>query len=162
MRVSALLQMCGVVCAAFLAAALLSGCGSTGAENAALAGKALKPSQARLKIQRSNELMAAGPAARIRLDGREIAFLGVGGSTLLDVSAGVRNITVDQEGHPNVYTMTLKAKAGMFYTLEVSPRSEAVMAGAMFGLVGMMVEAAVNENGGTFQVRVVDAKPARG
>jgi hypothetical protein len=58
--------------------------------------------------------------------------------------------------------MTLQAKPGMLYTLEVSPRGEAVMAGAMFGLVGMMVEAAVNENGGTFQIRVVEAKPARG
>ena len=34
------------------------------------------------------------------------------------------------------------------------------MAGALFGLVGALVEAGVNQNGGTFQLRVVDAKPA--
>jgi hypothetical protein len=162
MRTSASLQMFRVVCAALLAAALMSGCGTTGDDNAALAGKALKPSHARLKIQRSNELMAAGPAARVKLDGRQIANLGAGGSTMLDVPTGAHKITVDQEGHPNVYSITLQAKPGMLYTLEVSPRGEAVMAGAMFGLVGMMVEAAVNENGGTFQIRVVEAKPARG
>jgi hypothetical protein len=60
--------------------------GSTGAENAALAAKALKTSHARLKVQRSIELMAAAPAARVKLHGREIASLGVGGSTMLDVS----------------------------------------------------------------------------
>jgi hypothetical protein len=140
----------------------MAGCGSTGAENAELARKPLRGSHARLKVQRSDELMAAGPAARIKLDGRVIANLGVGGSTMLDVPSGARKIGVDQDGHPNAYSMTLQAKPGMLYTLEVSPRGEAVMAGAMFGLVGMMVEAAVNENGGTFQIRVVEAKPARG
>jgi hypothetical protein len=141
-------------------ATLMSGCGSTGAENAALAAKALKTSHARLKVQRSNELMAAGPAARVKLDGREVANLGVGGSTMLDVPAGARKITVDAQGHPNEYTITLQAKPGMLYTLKVSPRGEAVTAG-MFGLVGMLAEASINQNGGTFQVRVVEAKLAK-
>jgi len=74
------------------------------------------------------------------LDGREIAGLGVGGSTMLDVPVGPRKITVDAQGHPNEYTITLQAKPGMLYTLEVSPRGEAVAAG-MFGLVGMLAEA---------------------
>jgi hypothetical protein len=162
MPAGALLQVPQAVCVALLAAALLSGCGSTGAENAELAGRPLKGSHARLKIQRSNELMAAGPAARVKLDGRVIANLGVGSSTMLDVPAGARKITVDQEGHPNAYSITLQAKASMLYTLEISPRGEAVMSGALFGLVGMMVEAAINENGGTFQIRIVEAKPATG
>jgi uncharacterized protein YceK len=110
-----------IFCVALMAATLMSGCGSTGAENAALAAKALKPSHARLKIQRSNEPMAADPAARVKLDGREIASLGVGGTTMLDVPAGARKITLDAQGHPNEYTITLQAKPGMLYTLEVSP-----------------------------------------
>jgi hypothetical protein len=48
----------------------------------------------------------------------------------------------------------------MLYTLEVSPRGEAVTAG-MFGLVGMLAEASINKNGGTIQVRVVEAIPAK-
>jgi hypothetical protein len=160
MRIVGVPRLFGTICVALSVASLVSGCGSTAAENAALAGKTLKTSHARLKVQRSNELMAAAPAARVKLDGREIASLGVGGSTVLDVPAGARKITVDAFGHPNAYTMTLQAKPGMLYTLEISPRGEAVAAG-MFGLVGMLAEASINQNGGTFQVSVVEAKPAK-
>jgi hypothetical protein len=53
----------------------------------------------------------------------------------------------------------LAAKPGTLYTLEVSIRSEAFVAG-MFGLVGMMAEASANENGGNFQIRIVESVPA--
>jgi hypothetical protein len=149
-------------CAALLAMALLSGCGSTSAENASLAEKSLQTSNARIKIYRTTYVVAAGPAARVKVDGREIANLGVGGSTMLDVSAGSHKVEVDQWGHPNVFAMTLNAKPGMLYTLEISPRAEAAVAGIAFGLVGMFAEAAINENGGTFQIRVVDEKPIKG
>jgi hypothetical protein len=121
--------------------------------------KALPRSYARLQIQRSGVVGAAVPA-RIMIDGREVASLGVGGSTVLDVPAGSRKIAVDSWSHPNAYSLALAAKPGMLYTLEVSVRSEAMVAG-MFGLVGMMVEAAANENGGTFEIRVVDSNPLR-
>jgi len=49
MRIVWELQLFGTVGMALLAATLMSGCGSTGAENAALAAKALKTSHARLK-----------------------------------------------------------------------------------------------------------------
>ena len=148
------------LCLAILASGtLISGCGTTGAENAALLDKALRPAHARLHIQREGFVGAALPA-RILIDGREVASLGVGGSTVLDVPAGTRKIVVDSWSHPNAYTLTLAAKAGTLYTLEVSIRDEAFVAG-MFGIVGMMAEAAANENGGNFKIRVVDAKPLR-
>ena len=137
----------------------MQGCGTTGVENASLLDKALHGSQARLKIHREGALGAAVPA-RVRVDGREVASLGVGGSTVVDVAAGSRKIVVDAWSHPNEYTLTLAAKPGMLYTLEVSIRSEAMVAG-MFGLVGMMVEAAANENGGAFQIRVVESRPLK-
>jgi hypothetical protein len=46
------------------------------------------------------------------------------------------------------------------YTLEVSVRSEAIVAG-MFGLAGQMMEASANANGGNFKIRLVDTKPAK-
>ncbi|HWE20506.1 MAG TPA: hypothetical protein VG758_25580 [Hyphomicrobiaceae bacterium] len=58
-----------------------------------------------------------------------------------------------------VHALTLAAKPGTLYTLEVSIRSEAFVAG-MFGLVGMMAEASANENGGNFQIRIVESVPA--
>jgi hypothetical protein len=137
----------------------MSGCGTTTSENASLLDKALHGSQARLKIHREG-VVGAALAARVRIDGREVASLGVGGSTVVDVAAGSRKIVVDGWSYPNEYTLTLAAKPGMLYTLEVSIRSEAMVAG-MFGLVGQMVEAAANENGGAFQIRVVESKPLR-
>jgi hypothetical protein len=79
---------------------------------------------------------------------------------MLDVPAGTHRIVVDHWSHPNVYAITLDAKPGMLYTLEVSLRSEAAVAG-MFGLVGMFAEAATNENGGTYQIRVVQTDPVK-
>ena len=147
-------------CTLLLACAILSGCGSTGAENVALTDKALKASDARLKIVRAENLLGAAVGARVKVDGREVANLSSGAFTTLDVSAGSHRIAVDHWSHPNEYAITLVAKTGMLYTLEVSPRTEAAVAG-MFGLVGMAVEATANENGGTYQIRVVDEKPMK-
>jgi hypothetical protein len=148
-----------LLCAAVLSGLLVSACGTTTAENAALADKALPRSLARLRIYREGVVGAALPA-RVRIDGREVASLGVGGSTVLDVPSGSRKIVVDSWGHPNEYALILAAKPGMLYTLEVSVRSEAMVAG-MFGLVGMMLESAANENGGSFQIRIVDTAPVK-
>jgi hypothetical protein len=149
-----------LICTSVMAGGLLSGCGSTGAENFALSEKALKASDARLKIFREENLLGVAAGARVKVDGREVANLGSGASTMLDVAAGSHRITVDHWSHPNEYAVTLVAKPGMLYTLEVSPRTEAAVAG-MFGLAGMAVEAAANENGGTYQIRVVDEKPLK-
>lgn len=141
-----------------LLCALASGCGTTTSENTSLAGTKLHGSKARIKIYRTQELLSSGVAARVQLDGRQIASLGIGGSTLVDVSAGSHTIVVDGWGYSNAYKMTLQAKPGIHYALEVSPRSEAAAAAALFGFVGMVVEASVNQNGGPFQVRIVEAK----
>ena len=150
------LRRSGLTVVMFLAAVLVSGCGSMDAENAALAQRTLKTSDARLKIFRAQSLLGGAAAARVRVDGREVANLGVGGSTMLDVRAGTHKIVVDHWAHPNVYTMKLDAKPGMLYTLEVSVRTEAAVAG-MFGLVGVFAEAAANENGGSFEIHVVQS-----
>ena len=150
-------RLAAVIGAALLGGAMLAGCGTTTAENTELLGKPLPRSQARLKIVRESIVGAAVPA-RVRIDGREVASIGAGGSTVLDVPAGKRKIVVDSWSHPNEYTLELSAKAGTLYTLEISIRGQAAVAG-MFGLVGMMVEAAANENGGNSQIQVVDSKP---
>ncbi|MGA7326756.1 MAG: hypothetical protein WBX25_20255 [Rhodomicrobium sp.] len=97
--------------------------------------------------------------ARVKLDDREIARLDSGSSTVLDVPAGTHEITVDSPMHPNVYTMNLDAQPGMIHTLEISLRAEAVVASA-FGGATWLIEAAANKNGGTYQIRLVDTRPA--
>ncbi len=138
-----------------------AGCGNMSAENTGLASSPLKASDARLKIYRTGNLVASVGAASVKVDGREVANMGIGGSTMLDVPAGVRKIVVGHWGHPNDYTITVDAKPGMLYTLEISPRMEAAVAGVAFGMIGWAVEAAANENGGTYQIRVVDSTPIK-
>jgi hypothetical protein len=138
-----------------------AGCGNMSAENAGLATSALKASDARLKIYRTSNFVASLGAASVKLDGREVASLGIGGSTILDIPAGAHKIAVDHWAHPNVYAITLDAKPGMLYTLEVSPRMEAAVAAVAFGTIGWAAEAAANENGGTYEIRVVDATPIK-
>jgi hypothetical protein len=80
---------------------------------------------------------------------------------MLDIPAGTHKVVVGHWAHPNAYAITLDAKPGMLYTLEVSPRMEAAFAGAAFGLVGAAIEASANENGGTYEIHVVNAAPLR-
>jgi hypothetical protein len=99
--------------------------------------------------------------ARVKLDGKEIADLGGGGSTVLDVPAGSHEVTADVWDHPNVYRLKLDATPGMLYTLEITARADAAVAGAAFGMAGILAEAAANENGGVFQIRVADVRPVK-
>jgi hypothetical protein len=136
----------------------LYGCAAPVAENAALIDKSLQPKSSRLKIYRE-ENVGLSSGARVKLDGRQIASLDSGGSTVLDIPAGPHELTVDNPMHPNVYTMKLDAKPGMIHRLEVSIRAESVVASA-FGGATWLIEAAANENGGTYQIRLIDTKPA--
>ena len=157
----ALLRLSRVFCVVLAACLLAGGCGTTSDETAAVAKQPLKGGHARLKIYRTNELLAAVPSARVKVDDREVAQLGVGGSIMMDVPAGPREVVVDAFGAITKYTLTVHAQAGKLYVLEVSPRTEPVVAGIMLGLIGQIAEAATNPNGGAFQVRLVDTK-ARG
>jgi uncharacterized Zn-binding protein involved in type VI secretion len=160
-RMRLLFRSIWLACIALLAGALVSGCGTTVAEDAPLARGALQASKSRLTIYRPANLVAAAGGARVKIDGREVANIGAGDSTQLDVPAGSHKVAVYAWGHPNEYAITLDARPGMLYTLEISPRPEAAVAGVAFGLVGMLAEAAANQNGGTFEIRVVEAKPTK-
>jgi hypothetical protein len=146
-----------ILAAAAMASALLfTGCAPQGvAEHAELASKPLTRTQSRLKIFRAERGIAG---ARVKVDGKQITELDGGGSTILDVTAGKHQIVVDNWQHPNVYKLDLEAKSGTMYVLEISMRDEAAVAGALFGLAGVLVEAAANENGGVWSIRVVEEK----
>jgi hypothetical protein len=92
--------MVGLTGVIFPAAALVSGCGSMDAENA-LAQCTLKTPDAGVTIFRAQPLIGAAGAARVRVDGRDVANLGVGESTTLDVPARTHKIVVD---HPSAHT----------------------------------------------------------
>ncbi len=147
-----------------LSVLLLPACSSVPhVDDTAQLNKALASSQARLKIYRPGEYSAPIEAgARVKIDGREVANLDTGASTILDLPAGKHQIVVDHWSHPNVYKLDLVTKPGHLYRLEITPREEAAVAGALLGMTGVLIEAAANENGGTFQIRLVEDKPLRG
>jgi hypothetical protein len=143
---------------ALILGSTLAGCGADGvAEHAELASQPLASKQARLKIYREKAPLNGIAGARVVVDGKQIADMDNGGSTLLDVPAGKHQIVVDNWQHPNVYKLDLDVKPGMMYVMEITAREEAAVAG-MFGLTGMLIEAAANENGGVWQIRVVEEK----
>jgi len=144
-----------------LAATLLTGCGGGAMpDTAALTAASLPKSQARLKIYRLKGYEGLFEAqARLKVDGRELPPLGNGEVRIVDVAPGPHQIVVDDSLHPNVFKLDVHAKAGTVYDLEVSTRDEAAVAGAVLGLTGMLIEAAANENGGAWQVRLVKEGP---
>ena len=71
------LRFLSVLCLVLFTSTLMSGCGTTTDENASLAGRPLQGSQARLKIYRASEFVAAVPSARVKVDGRQVAELGL-------------------------------------------------------------------------------------
>ena len=148
-----------VLCAAAMVAVLLPACGGSLSENAGLTARPLSAGNARLTIFRTPETVAAGAPARLWIDGRKVGDLGSGQSTNLDIAAGPRKIAVDFWGHPDIFAVTLVAKPGIVYTLEVAPRGDALTGGFLGGF-GPLTQASAKTNGGTFQLRVVKAEAA--
>lgn len=144
-----------------LGASMLAACGGpTGLDpqSAALLGKPVPKAQARLKIFREDAALGGMQDARVKIDGRDIQALAPGEIRVVDVPAGAHQLIVDHWGHPNVFKLDLQAKAGTQYELRISQRGEAAVAG-MFGLTGMLIEAAANENGGTYEIQLVKQGP---
>ena len=138
-------------------AAALCACTGGGVENAALLNQPLPKGTARIKIVRTEGLVAALRDARIKLDGKQVAALANGGSTVIDVAAGSHEITSDAWDSPGVSKVKLDAKPGTLYTLEVTANLGGTGVGA-FGAAGALVESAGNPNGGLFLIRAVSEK----
>jgi hypothetical protein len=49
----------------------------------------------------------------------------------------------------------------MLYTLEITAGVGAAVAGMASGTVASLAEAAANENGGVFQIRVAEVRPVK-
>lgn len=148
-----------IVCTLLFLGFILSACGGPVSVDPAELNKPLAQKSGRLKIVRAEQFAASLSGARLKIDDKEVANLDNGGWEVIDVPAGKHKLTVDHWSHVNVYDLVVNVKPGTLHTLEISPRDEAVVAGALFGLAGSLVEAAVNENGGSFQIKLIDERP---
>lgn len=144
-----------------LTASVLAGCGGgTSPEADALASVPLPKSHARVKLHRESNLMGMAVDVRVTIDGREVASLGNDGTKIFTLPAGKHQIAVDHWSHPGTSKLTLDAKAGTLYEVEVTVRGDAAAAGLMFGVVGTAVESAANGDDGYWSVRVTKQGPA--
>lgn len=141
-------------------AGLLSGCGSTGTMNAELATRPVPPNKARLTITRTEEMLAMAVPARIEINGKKVADIGNGASTIIDIAPGTSVISVSGWSYPGTFSVKLAAKPGQRYAVEVATRSASILPGVALGPVGGMIDASINENAGLFRLRLVDVNGA--
>lgn len=144
--------------AALALSLVVSGCGSSGVQNAELLNQPLRGKQARIKIVRSSSFAGSAAASRVHIDGKQIADLGNGASVVHDVPAGKHEVAISVLLDPRETKITIDAKPGVLYTYEITPRDDAVVA-SMFGLAGQAIDAAASGGAGYFEVNLLNEKP---
>lgn len=98
--------------------------------------------------------------ARIAIDGKQVASLGNGDTSVYTLPAGQHRISVDHWGHPGTSTLDLTVKPSMVYELAVEVRGDAAAAGIAFGVIGAAVESAASNDAGYWSIRVAKQGPA--
>jgi hypothetical protein len=136
----------------------LAGCVTD--QSSPVASAAVPRSQAAITITRSGGYYASAVDADIEANGRKFASLAKDATFTGGVPPGPVTLTVSCWCGPGRYSIRFNAQAGKHYTFEVSPRDEQLVASLAGGMVGALVETAVNgENSGTFKIV---ALPERG
>jgi len=110
--------------------------------------------RARIILTRSTDFLYLALDARISINGKVVASLPRGESTYYDVAPGTATISVDHPTSPGTFAMSFITKAGNTYKTRVAPRESGFGAGALFGVVGVAVEASPG-NGGLFSVHLI-------
>lgn len=148
-------MMLSVLCLALVTTSTLNACAGNAAENTARLNQSLDKKTARLKIVRTHELVAALRDARIKLDGKQVASLSNGDSTIIGIAAGRHEITADVWDSPQTSRVRVDAKPATLYIFEVTPNLGGTGIG-IFGAAGAAI--AGGENGGLFLIRAVGEK----
>ncbi len=87
--------------------------------------------------------------------GPAVADIAVGSSAVIDVPAGPNVLAASAWSYPGSFSLKLNAKPGATYALNVEPRGDSFVPGALLGPIGGAIDASVNENAGAFQLTVV-------
>ncbi len=118
--------------------------------------------QARLTISRVSGVLYAGAPATVKVNGQTVADIWAGSATVVPVPAGRVKVSVEAWSSPGAYTVDLDVKEGAGYALEIAPRQESFLPGALLGPIGALIDASNNEGkSGPFRLRVVTQDPAK-
>ncbi len=125
----------------------------------------MRPGSARVVVERDSSLLFLAAGATVDVNGRRIATLGRGGSATTDIPAGHVNVKVKANSAPGQFVVGFDAVAGKTYRFVVSPKSDALLLGSAFGLIGDAVHATISDTSGYFQIEMVEtlgcAQPSR-
>lgn len=138
-----LLFLCAVI------VSVISGCAATGPSYTSVKSTIpqLQSDKARVYFLRESTFMNAALAARIQINGREFADLYNGGFVYTDRPAGKVFFMVDAALNPGEWRGTFTLEAGKDHYFFITPNSNKVMAGALFGMIGSSLS-----EGGPFNV----------
>ncbi len=113
---------------------------------------------ARIQIARTTDMLYLALDARVSVNGSVVAALPRGGSTYVDVNPGTATVRVDHPTSPGSFAVSFEARPGSTYAIEVSPRNESFMPGALGGVIGLAVDASITENSGLFMIKLVSSE----
>ena len=137
-----------------LISALIFGCVTD--QSAPVASAPVPRNQASITITRTGGYYGAAVDADIAANGAKFASLAREATFTGGVPPGPVTLTVTCWCGPGRYSIRFNAQAGKHYTFEVSPRDEQFVATLAGGVVGAVVETAVNgDTSGTFKIAAV-------
>ncbi len=131
---------------------LVSGCSSPGPASRSVPQSPPLQGMARVTVERSTDFLYMALTARVRVNGIDVSALSRGSAASIDVQSGRTTVSVDSATSPGTFTISFAAQPNREYLLEVAPRSDSLLPGALFGYVGAFADSVINEQSGLFQV----------
>ena len=124
---------------------VLVGCAATGksfSEFSSSPESKVKPGTSKAIIYRTTEsMMMSARAARIKLNGTEVASCERGGFVSVDLPAGTNTLSVDIWDGPGICALpATSTQPNLINYYEVKPRSSGIAAMALGGLIGGAIE----------------------
>lgn len=134
---------------------MLSACGTTKGLDMGQVTAPIGKGQARIVVERDNSLLYVGAGATIEINGAKVETLGLGGAVTKDVRAGQVAVSAQATASFGKFTVRFVAQPGKTYRFKVSPKSDALLLGSAFGIVGDAVNAQISDTSGYFQIEMV-------
>jgi hypothetical protein len=141
-----------------LVATLMSGCAASGSKYSEYANTATPPtpSSARLVVFRTEDsAQYSTRSVSVKIDGTSVSSCAPSGFNTFDVSANRHTLTVDMWDAPGTCTLPIDVSKGGEFFFEISPRTQSLVSGLMFGAIGMAAESSGKQCGGAFAVAPV-------
>ncbi len=115
----------------------------------------ISENKGRLLITRSaDDMLYATTAARLFVNGKEAGALMRGQTVPIEVAPGEVELSTDAPLTMGSYALKIPVEAGLEVRLQLATRGGHFV-GAMTGLAGMLVDAAINDNKGPFTLTIL-------